>query len=237
MHCTLAYESLIRCTRRSSKFFFLIFFLLNITCFRPIINFLAYLCIIFFTVFLYLLHILHHCYFSEFQVDLHSQCTFSPCLQAYIGTFSLATHNTQGTKYAKTAQIYLHGQRDSSQQSAGSPLLEATRCSRSGAFPTRQHIIFSVPQKHGGITEYLKLSSLRGMPPSKQRNINSDNNKFYIRGSVHRDSILLYINKIQRDATVCRCLFTAKLLYVFRVSIAPIIRSTSNCNRSFWYRS
>ena len=46
----------------------------------------------------------------------------------------------------------------------------------------------------------------------------------------------LYINKIQRDATVCRCLFTAKLLYMFRVSIAPIIRSTqTNC--SFWYRS
>ena len=46
----------------------------------------------------------------------------------------------------------------------------------------------------------------------------------------------LYINKIQRDATVCRCLFTAKLLYMFRMSIAPIIRSTSNCNCSFWYR-
>ena len=46
-----------------------------------------------------------------------------------------------------------------------------------------------------------------------------------------------YINKIQRGATVGRCLFTAKLLYVFRVSIAPIIRSTSNCNCSFWYRS
>jgi len=46
-----------------------------------------------------------------------------------------------------------------------------------------------------------------------------------------------YINKIQRDATVCRCLFTAKLLYVFRVSIAPIIRSTSKCNCSFRYRS
>ena len=45
------------------------------------------------------------------------------------------------------------------------------------------------------------------------------------------------INKIQRDAGVCRCLFTAKLLYMFRVSIAPIIRSTSNCNCSFWYRS
>ena len=47
----------------------------------------------------------------------------------------------------------------------------------------------------------------------------------------------LYINKIQRDAAVCRCLFTAKLLYMFRVSIVPIIRSTSNCNCSYWYRS
>ena len=47
----------------------------------------------------------------------------------------------------------------------------------------------------------------------------------------------LYINKIRLDATVCRCLFIAKLLYMFRVSIAPIVRSTSNCNYSFWYRS
>ena len=36
----------------------------------------------------------------------------------------------------------------------------------------------------------------------------------------------LYINKIQRDATVCRYLFTAKLLYVFLVSMETIIRST-----------
>ena len=46
----------------------------------------------------------------------------------------------------------------------------------------------------------------------------------------------LYINNIQRDATVCRCLFTAKLLYMLRVSIALIVRSTSNSNCSFWYR-
>ena len=38
--------------------------------------------------------------------------------------------------------------------------------------------------------------------------------------------VLLYINKIQQDATVCRYLFAAKSLYIFRVSIAPIIRST-----------
>ena len=49
--------------------------------------------------------------------------------------------------------------------------------------------------------------------------------------------LYFYINKIQQHATVCRCLFTAKLLYMFRVSIAPIIRNTSNCNCSFWYRS
>ena len=42
----------------------------------------------------------------------------------------------------------------------------------------------------------------------------------------------LYINKIQQDATVCRYLFTAKSLYVFRASIAPIIRSTKNCHCS-----
>ena len=36
----------------------------------------------------------------------------------------------------------------------------------------------------------------------------------------------LYINEIQQDATVCRYLFTANLLYMFRMSIAPIIRNT-----------
>jgi len=30
---------------------------------------------------------------------------------------------------------------------------------------------------------------------------------------------------------------TANLLYMFRTSIDPIIRSTSKCNCSFWYRS
>jgi len=37
---------------------------------------------------------------------------------------------------------------------------------------------------------------------------------------------LLYINKIQQDATLCRYLVTAKSLYMFGVSIAPIIRCT-----------
>ena len=35
----------------------------------------------------------------------------------------------------------------------------------------------------------------------------------------------LWVEEIQRDATVCRYLFTAKLLYMFRAAIAPIIRS------------
>jgi len=35
-----------------------------------------------------------------------------------------------------------------------------------------------------------------------------------------------YINKIQQDATVYRYSLTAKSLYMFRVSIVPIIRST-----------
>jgi len=31
-------------------------------------------------------------------------------------------------------------------------------------------------------------------------------------------------------------IFTAKSLYMFRMSIAPIIRSTQNCNNSLCYR-
>ena len=34
------------------------------------------------------------------------------------------------------------------------------------------------------------------------------------------------VEEIQQDATECRYLFTAKLFYMFRASIAPIIRST-----------
>jgi len=45
----------------------------------------------------------------------------------------------------------------------------------------------------------------------------------------------MYIDKIQQDATVGRYLFTANILYMFWVSIAP--RSTWNCNCSLWYRS
>ena len=43
--------------------------------------------------------------------------------------------------------------------------------------------------------------------------------------------------KVQLDATICRHLFTAKSLYMFRGVTAPIIRSTKNCNRYLWYRS
>jgi len=51
------------------------------------------------------------------------------------------------------------------------------------------------------------------------------------------DQTAIYINvlliKIQLDATVCSLIyFTAKSLYMFRVSTAPVIRSTKYCNRS-----
>jgi len=41
---------------------------------------------------------------------------------------------------------------------------------------------------------------------------------FYAHGSVHHTSILI---KVQVDATVCRYLFTAKSLHMFRVSPHP----------------
>jgi len=41
-----------------------------------------------------------------------------------------------------------------------------------------------------------------------------------------RPTDCLNIDKIQQDATVCRYIFTAKSLYMFRVSIAHIFRST-----------
>jgi len=59
--------------------------------------------------------------------------------------------------------------------------------------------------------------------------------KFYIRGSVHHSSRLKKSKKMQQYADIY--LFTAKLLYMFRATIAPIIRSTENCSCSPWYRS
>ena len=58
-----------------------------------------------------------------------------------------------------------------------------------------------------------------------------------VRGAVRHTYIYIYIyvcvcvcvvlplrvNNIQRDVTVCRCLFTAKLVYMFRVPMAPIM--------------
>ena len=38
--------------------------------------------------------------------------------------------------------------------------------------------------------------------------------------------MVMDINKIQQDATLCRYLFTTISLYIFQVSIVPIIRST-----------
>ena len=45
------------------------------------------------------------------------------------------------------------------------------------------------------------------------------------------------VNNRIHGATACRHLFTAKLLYMFRAYIAPIIRNTKNCSCSLWYRS
>jgi len=42
--------------------------------------------------------------------------------------------------------------------------------------------------------------------------------KLYAHGSVHRNSMLI---KVKPDATVCRYLFIAKSLYMFRVSQYP----------------
>ena len=47
------------------------------------------------------------------------------------------------------------------------------------------------------------------------------------------DVILIRSNKMQQ----MQVFITAKLLYMFRASIDPIIRSTSNCNYSFCYMS
>jgi len=58
---------------------------------------------------------------------------------------------------------------------------------------------------------------------------------FYVRGSVHRDSVLIRSNKMQQYAGIY--LLQIYSTYIFRVSIAPIIMSSENCYCSPWYRS
>ena len=54
----------------------------------------------------------------------------------------------------------------------------------------------------------------------RSKNYKKTNISFFLtHGSVHRNSTLI---KIQPDATVCRYLFTAKSLHMFRVSQHPL---------------
>ena len=56
---------------------------------------------------------------------------------------------------------------------------------------------------------------------------------FYIHGSVHCESNLI---NVQQDATVFSLLYFCRQLYMFWV-FTPIIRSSCNCNYSFWHWS
>ena len=93
------------------------------------------------------------------------------------------------------------------------------------------------------VHQYLSIRTTKGFFPPQTWligvcNVNGVCSLRGTNGILKYNLILVFnINKIQRDATVCRCLFIAKSLYMFRVSIAPIIRCTWNCNCSFWYRS
>jgi len=60
-----------------------------------------------------------------------------------------------------------------------------------------------------------------GKAEFRENRINESNN--FTQRPKH---IFTSVEEIQQDATVCRYLFTAKLLYMFRVSNAPIIRIT-----------
>jgi len=56
---------------------------------------------------------------------------------------------------------------------------------------------------------------------------------FYIHGSVYRESNLI---TVQQDATVFSFLYFCRQFCMSRV-LTPIIRSSYNCNYSFWYWS
>ena len=60
----------------------------------------------------------------------------------------------------------------------------------------------------------------------------NETNKFYVHGSVHRESVSIIV---QQDTTIYSLLYFCKVLYMFRVVIPPIIRSTYNRNYSIWH--
>ena len=55
-----------------------------------------------------------------------------------------------------------------------------------------------------------------------------------VQGSVYSKYILIYI---QKDATLHSLFISGKLLYMFRVVLPPIIRSTHDCIYSIWHLS
>jgi len=63
--------------------------------------------------------------------------------------------------------------------------------------------------------------------------LQNDGTKFCIHGSVHRETSWI---TAQQDATVFSLLRIRRQLYMFRV-LTPIIRSSYDCNYSWWYWS
>ena len=57
---------------------------------------------------------------------------------------------------------------------------------------------------------------------------------FHVHESAHRESVSV---TVQKDATIYSLLYFCRLLYMFRVVIRSIIRSTYNCNYSIWHWS
>jgi hypothetical protein len=66
------------------------------------------------------------------------------------------------------------------------------------------------------------------------RNVESIEFNCYVHGSVRRESISI---TVQQDATIYSLLYFCKVLYMFRVTLPPIIRSTYKCNYSIWHWS
>ena len=77
-----------------------------------------------------------------------------------------------------------------------------------------------------GIADQLKELGVAGKTILKYTLKNQEQWVWLVAGCCNHNKQWFYINKIQQDAIACRYLFTAKSLYMFRVSIAPIIKST-----------
>ena len=99
--------------------------------------------------------------------------------------------------------------------------------------PMMDIVLYSPAFENKSLNTFHKQSIQQAVLQNKcqmsNTNYSSGINEFYIHGFVHRES-----NKCPTRCDLFSLLYFCRQIYMFRV-LTPIIRSSYNCNYSFWY--